>query len=115
VNRPTKFPCQDAGETYFLATEPEFAILVHFSGWTGGERMGVHAVEKCWMIQARQQDGVCKYPMGTESVLLISGKPDWWSRFSVESLGLAMCKYAAQQGGKAWAGWLQSGAHAVSW
>jgi len=48
--------------------------------------------------------------MSTESVLLISGKPDWGSRFSVECLGLTMCECAAKRGGKAWAGWLRSDA-----
>lgn len=49
-------------------------------------------------------------PMSTESVLLISGKPDWGSRFSMECLGLGMCECTTRRGGKAWAGWLPSGA-----
>ena len=47
--------------------------------------------------------------MNTETVLLISGPQDAWSRFGTESLGLTLCNEAGKGGGAGWAGWLQLG------
>jgi hypothetical protein len=49
----------------------------------------------------------------SETVLLISGKVSWLSRFNIESAGLSLCDLARKGNGDGWAGWLPSGAMQV--
>lgn len=47
--------------------------------------------------------------MDGETVLLISGDPDAWARFQIESVGNSLTELVAREGGVAWAGWTENG------